>query len=572
MSKRRQQRLKERSRKRPAQQPTTRLPSRLIVPVSPHDRRMNQLGARFPTFYWRPDTALVHAYLKRQAAIDIGFQLDFQRKWERVRRWLAAEALGGSGFLLATSLRRFMAEFNERIIKHGTHALPSSFNIIEAFLQCEGSMPLFGLRPEREHLLDANDYFDWYSQNSPLPTALLMDKMRDGDVYSFDLISSDTGFRIDGCESQFVLAGMALVRHSYELSCFMIAGELPPRDTDTEAAAAVSAMKDGVILPGKEGLRPDTSFGVKDRYLEAYPDFARVIVLSRIDLRTSEHEVRYFEVDCGAAYRTITDDVTIFATLPPAERCRLEGIRPDFDRYDQLYSALASLIYLPVAFDALSAQAVPLEFPTELAARAAENEIGDVIRFLGTEHCALNRTINCLQTTVTEPVSRASRIDPPDLQFSREGFWKTLPPGQIGEDQRGTPIVGRTWVTRHDSWAAKNPSSFILKRSVTSNHAIDPGTVYIMRSPGHEKDLYKLGLSRRNADVRSRELSTATGVPLPFVVLASWEVSDCGAVEKEVHRRLEPGRVNPKREFFFGSLQDIVAVVTDVVRQCTLDK
>jgi hypothetical protein len=97
----------------------------------------------------------------------------------------------------------------------------------------------------------------------------------------------------------------------------------------------------------------------------------------------------------------------------------------------------------------------------------------------------------------------------------------------------------------------------------------DPGVIYLTRSPAHEVDLYKVGLTRRSADERNKELSSATGVPLPFGVCASWEVGDCASVEKEVHRRLEWCRVNRRREFFNASLSKIVETVESVIAEQT---
>jgi hypothetical protein len=82
-----------------------------------------------------------------------------------------------------------------------------------------------------------------------------------------------------------------------------------------------------------------------------------------------------------------------------------------------------------------------------------------------------------------------------------------------------------------------------------------------MRSPCHEKDIYKIGLTRTSADRRAEELSRPTGTPLPFGVLAQWEVGNCRGVEAEVHRHLARFRLNRRREFFMVSLSLIVATV-----------
>ena len=107
----------------------------------------------------------------------------------------------------------------------------------------------------------------------------------------------------------------------------------------------------------------------------------------------------------------------------------------------------------------------------------------------------------------------------------------------------------------------------MLQRKAIRPDGPDPGVIYIQRSPALEANLYKVGLSRRDAEVRANELSSATGVPLPFGVLANWEVGDCTWVEQEVHKRLAAFRINPRREFFCAELSLITRTIQAVVTE-----
>ena len=60
-------------------------------------------------------------------------------------------------------------------------------------------------------------------------------------------------------------------------------------------------------------------------------------------------------------------------------------------------------------------------------------------------------------------------------------------------------------------------------------------------------------------------------MPLPFGVLAQWEVGDCAGIEALIHERLAAYRVNERREFFRLPLRTIVAVINSVVEATTLD-
>jgi hypothetical protein len=76
-----------------------------------------------------------------------------------------------------------------------------------------------------------------------------------------------------------------------------------------------------------------------------------------------------------------------------------------------------------------------------------------------------------------------------------------------------------------------------------------PGWVYILTNPAMPK-MVKIGLTTRTPKERAAELSSATGVPLPFVVAWARAVSDCDFVEKAVHRMLADKRVNKSRDSF----------------------
>lgn len=77
----------------------------------------------------------------------------------------------------------------------------------------------------------------------------------------------------------------------------------------------------------------------------------------------------------------------------------------------------------------------------------------------------------------------------------------------------------------------------------------DYGFVYVLTNaamPG----IVKVGKTTRAPSMRAKELSDATGVPLPFEVYAAIETSQCSALEIHAHRMLESFRVSAGREFF----------------------
>lgn len=84
-----------------------------------------------------------------------------------------------------------------------------------------------------------------------------------------------------------------------------------------------------------------------------------------------------------------------------------------------------------------------------------------------------------------------------------------------------------------------------------ANKETNYGIVYLLTNPVMP-GLVKIGMTTRDdLDVRMRELYT-TGVPVPFECQYACKVkpSDCGKIEKALHKAFAPDRINANREFF----------------------
>jgi hypothetical protein len=391
--------------------------------------------------------------------------------------------------------------------------------------------------------------------------------MEDGVIYSYDMANDPEGYLLRTPTSTLVIAGLSLVRHSTELSCLLIAGENPPNPSDKVIEAiAPDRTPESETTPGRESIEPDRELTVKSRYLDRFPSYGRLLMLTRFDLSSSRHDVRYVNVDLGRSYRVLTDDSAVLDDLPSdSVESYKQSVLQELGRYEQLFSALASLIYLPILFVDRREQTNDSVFKTEFHTLQDEQSAKEVIKEFSQPVYSLERTIKCLRTR-TYPSLPAKTITPPELSFERDGYWRPLAPGEVGRDKKNNPIAGRTWVSRLDSWSAQPPSTFLLaERRSALPDGDDPGVVYIVRSPSHEPEIYKVGLTRRTVESRAAELS-GTSAPLPFGILGQWAVGSCKAVEQEVHKRLDAYRVNPNREFFHCELALIVGAVEAVIQ------
>ena len=78
------------------------------------------------------------------------------------------------------------------------------------------------------------------------------------------------------------------------------------------------------------------------------------------------------------------------------------------------------------------------------------------------------------------------------------------------------------------------------------------GWIYILHCPANPQDWFKIGQTQLTPEERAAQISRDTGVAVPFLVVRSWQVSDCQKAESLIHKALGTYRTSPKKEFFVG--------------------
>ncbi|MCY4559119.1 MAG: GIY-YIG nuclease family protein [Chloroflexi bacterium] len=533
---------------------------------------MRQLGKLFPPPPTHPAHTALSAVVKRTAEQDLSARLWWQKLAKRGPSFMLSRLEGGSGFPVSNLFREYFRDYGNRMIEHGPHSFPTSFNIVESFLTFSHDYFIFDLREEREHLLHLHDYLDWYTSGAiPEDPRVLTDVVQEGITYSYNMVDPPGDFRVALPGSELVVSGIAMVRHMAELSMAVLCGETPPQPSDEAAEGfydkAGSPMETAIE---KEGLALAPEYTVEDRYLTEVSGYARVIALVRVDLASRQCSVRYLNQDIGPAYAVASDDPTMFPTaVTPSERdTNLAVMAKTLSRYEPLFASLWSLMYLPVFFIDRHGQVTETTFSTDLHTRRQSTEVRRAIRHLGRSAMTFSRTVHCFRSGEFGSSEDEMTITPPEMEHAESGFWKTLPPGEVGEDEDGRPILGKTWVERTEIWPASlTAADFVVRRQNRDVQGPKPGYVYVVRSGSQRLDVYKIGKTSRTPELRAAELTRPTGVPTPFEVLARWEVGDIDLLEKQAHNRLRAYRVSRKREFFRAPLSLITGEIEAVVRQ-----
>ena len=93
------------------------------------------------------------------------------------------------------------------------------------------------------------------------------------------------------------------------------------------------------------------------------------------------------------------------------------------------------------------------------------------------------------------------------------------------------------------------------KVGLYSNKGEGDQWVYILSNPT-TPDLLKIGYTKKTPDERAKQISSATGVALPYKVEWAYKCFNGEIIEREVHHKLENYRVNRQKEFFQISLEE----------------
>lgn len=121
--------------------------------------------------------------------------------------------------------------------------------------------------------------------------------------------------------------------------------------------------------------------------------------------------------------------------------------------------------------------------------------------------------------------------------------------------------------------AAERLGEAIRRRELTPSVSLPcPGYIYVLSNPSLGR-LLKIGRTSRNSRNRAEELSSATGVPTPFVLAFDAYVVDCMKAEAYVHARLSSSghRVANNREFFNVDVTTAINAVLEAQRVVASD-
>lgn len=585
---------------------------------SPEDRK-SRLGKLAPHIKPTPGSAVA----ARQDGLFDKLWSDPQRRkavkamHEQAMATIQAQLRSGAGYEADKVLRHFLGEYNHRWMTQGTKSFPSSFDIGEAFFSTRTEFAGLCLLPERDYLISFEDFLDFATAaNAPAAEVEKAYQLEDGVIYNVTSLDKPDALLLEtDTSSSFGFLSASMVRRGDELSMLLVLGEqCPPESAQKLVHDAATVM----LNPNKPFLKSADPSDNEPMYLGG-TRLLRTLALVRFNLKQRRVDNRQLMRELTNSFMVTSDNERMFPARPGQARSGAQIGAEKLDAVGSVWEVAKTLILLPsyllARVDLVRNEQRPTQLGVEIRTslktkRAVEEALP--------ESRVLLRRISAIRIIrASAPQLEGRSYHPPAFQVPVEGYWRYfIDPTREGHDESGNAVVGRTWVRPHlrhkDKEVPTEPKVVYIKASlslarqrleqfrrkaafpqpssavsqkdqvsaarsagsaVTMPRAAQAAGayLYVMRCPAHGRDIFKVGFTDRDPEVRARELSSATASPTHFLVVQAWAVSQGLSAEQAAHQALESYRLASNREFFQAPYAQLRKAVEGAISSWRLD-
>lgn len=476
----------------------------------------------------------------------------------------------GAGFSADKQLREYNLEYNGRVFNGSLRDMPSSFNVVEAFNKFIPRSATFELRTENDHIFSFQHFLDWATTDAADGAADIAPSfLHEGLVYSYNSYDKPSSLLFGSNDGdEFGFASISLIRFGSEISVVLTGGL--KCDLAAETKVLNEAWETMQANPNRSHIKPDENLQHRAEPLPEDQALWKIVTLLRLDVETKTVDARYVFKDCGNTYSGHTDDVSAYldedGKIADEFKTQIGEANESLKRYGALFELAKTCLLLPVYFDNNDDDIEIQRHPTEFKEFRKQLKNKKTIERVDSRHWITHREVKKISSAAKRTPDFAA-FDAPDFKIERSGHWRKLSVDVEGQDKQGRPIQGRTWVNQVQSWVEvpSDARTIYASRENAPRSGANPGYIYVVRSAAHAKDIFKVGLTRRTTEERSKELSRTTGSPDHFLVVQEWATGDCVLAEQQIHAELDQYRINPNREFFQAPYKVIVAAIDKVL-------
>jgi len=521
-----------------------------------HNSRMNDIAKAALAPPGTPLRLLQERYLSAHSTE--AQKKEIETRYRIAIATITAQMDNSSGLGSSEILRSLLFEINDRLFKHGLWHMPASFNVFEAFVKYLPDYNYFRLHQEFNNELYFSDYFDYVTSSSDDSIDSISDTILDKTIYSFDSLDNnyDLVFTISS-EVSFTFKSFSFIKDDDEVA---ICATIGLRDT----AYSIN-LSEAKIEYTKDGIRPSPER--EEKRIFEFDDYQKSIVLFRLNLKDRKQDTRYLLKDEGNQYYLLTDDPSTFintnGTLEEKYKAILKHGSEELQRLNEIYELSVCLLGLGKYCEINEDNSQIRKVATEFRKNFKSEKYQKLVKSADSDMKLFFRNINMFEKKV-EKTSGQYRIINQIFNIEREGYWKRLAPGEEGKDRNGNNTFGKTWVSESRYFYVSQPLEHENDAVINDERT---GYLYIMRNASHAKNIFKIGVTKRNTDIRAAELSSTTSSPDHFLIAQEWFVKDCYLAEKLAHEHFESKRINDRREYFRVDFRELINIIDEIVEQ-----
>jgi len=469
------------------------------------------------------------------------------------------------------TLRYYLSEYAGRFLKHGPNSFPTSFNVLEPFFSFNHHNSIIQLVAEEEsYSVSIVDFLDFVTERDfNLDDIDFYTNIPEKVIYNF---SFSTGFEEVNFSNTngktFITSGLSIIRQGNEVSILMQAGESYDKH-EAEKYLNENAKDLLKFSPYKKSLgmtMENNDEELKVMHFEGNYNLWHHNVALLFDLKKKSIDLRYIARDQNVNFNVYTDDY--YALFRNKDSLSKEEIQELFENnlrnlsvYDAIFDFAKYCLALPYYVFENEEKIIDVNYETSLNSIIKGPLSKKEFSSVPSEYKLFAKPFYYLESD-NHVVLKSNELIDESFKIEKSGHWKRLNLDEDGFDKNGNKILGKTWVERNDAY-------YSVPKGITKINKVDffedenAGYIYIMRQPIHEENIFKVGLTKRTTEKRSKELSN-TSVADKFFVVNSYYTRDCIKAEKQIHDDLKDYRLTSRREFFRCDLKKIMDICEKV--------
>lgn len=441
---------------------------------------------------------------------------------------------------------------------------------MEAFFNYRKPEIYFELIEEENYLISFFDFIDYITSQDFEDNKNLIDENITSDIiYNFNIGKDRDEIKFKSEEgNEFIIAGISIIRRENEITVLAVTGK---KKTD-DALIDKNDFQFSSRVPNKKGLIDEMKETLKTKdiefeFIDDQKEYIKVLIACRIDLKTMTIDARYVAEETNLMFNVVTDEIDGFVNgkgefISDDLKSSYENYVQKVENFSSIFEVIKQSLYLPYFFNSkeenIVEETLDTNFKKQFNSPITKRKFNDVFG----HKCSIKALYSLDTNNLLSPDKIKLRDDLFKIQTN--GYWKKLGLDDVGLDKNGKSIHGRTWVNKTLSWFEAKEQDLIIEKGDERFSGENAGFIYILRNPTLEKNVFKIGLTRKNVDERANQLSK-TSVPDKFYIAQEWNVKDCIKAEKIIHDKLKDYRVDPRREFFKIEYDIAVKTIKEVI-------